>query len=71
MKYVDYAGICAAGFCFICGFRLDVGCDLVVESTRCFGGICDGVAFLACEKESHVILDVRSMGDSAIFLTEV
>ena len=57
MKYVGYAGTRTAGFCFICGFRLDVGCYLVVESTRCVG-----VAFLAGEKELHVIMDVRIDG---------
>ena len=49
MKYVVYAGTRTAGFCFICGFRSDVGCCVVavVESTRGVGGICGDVAFLA------------------------
>ena len=34
MKYVVYAGTRTAGFCFICGFRLDVGCCVVAVVER-------------------------------------
>ena len=57
-----YAGTGTAGFCFICGFRLDAGCCLVVETTRGFCGICSDVAFLGGGQELHVIMDVRTDG---------
>lgn len=64
MKYVVYAGTRTAGFCFICGFRSDVGCCVVavVESTRGVGGICSDVAFLVGGQELHVMMYTRIDG---------
>lgn len=57
MKYVRSLALAPLAFCFICGFRLAVGCCVVVESTRVVGGICSDVAFLVGEQELHVILN--------------